>query len=162
MKLHWGVMAGVLVLLAGGGHLIAQEPHIAPGAPPDKPVGAATTERQKQIESAMAPYIAQARATYPDARGRFLAGLPPRHSFFVTVPLTDVTGRRETVFLAVDSLARDSVFGRIWNQIHVVQGYRLRDPYVTAEMDLLDWLITRPDGTEEGNFVGKFLDTYRP
>jgi hypothetical protein len=27
---------------------------------------------------------------------------------------------------------------------------------------LLDWLITRPDGTEEGNVVGKFIDTYRP
>lgn len=28
------------------------------------------------------------------------------------------------------------------------------------ETDMLDWPITRPDGTEEGNFVGKFLDTY--
>jgi hypothetical protein len=23
-------------------------------------------------------------------------------------------------------------------------------------------MISRPDGTEEGNVVGKFLDTYRP
>jgi hypothetical protein len=108
----------------------------------------------------MAPYIAKARATYPAARRRYLAGLPPRHSFFVTVHLSDAAGGRETVFLAVDSLARDSVFGRIWNQIHWVQGYRLRDPYATAEADVLDWLITNPDGSEEGNFVGKFIDTY--
>jgi hypothetical protein len=31
-----------------------------------------------------------------------------------------------------------------------------------SEAELLDWLITKPDGSEEGNVVGKFLDTYRP
>jgi hypothetical protein len=162
MKLHPALVAGLLLTLTPVWQLGAQEPHMAPSAPPDKPVGAATTAEQQRIEAAIAPYIAQARATYPEARDRFLAGLPPRHSFFVTVPLTDGAGRRETVFLAVDSLTRDSVYGRIWNQIHVVQGYRLGDRYSTAEAELLDWLITRPDGTEEGNFVGKFLDTYRP
>jgi hypothetical protein len=44
----------------------------------------------------------------------------------------------------------------------VVKGYRLRNRHAVPERDLLDWLITRPDGTEEGNVVGKFLDTYRP
>jgi hypothetical protein len=87
---------------------------------------------------------------------------PPRQSFFVTVELRDTAGRSEMVFLAVDSLARDSVFGRIWNQIHVVRGYRLRDRHAAPEAEVLDWLITRPDGSEEGNFVGKFLDTYQP
>jgi hypothetical protein len=80
----------------------------------------------------------------------------------VTVDLRDPAGHKEMVFLAVDSLVRDSIFGRIWNQIHLVQGYRLRDRHVVAERHLLDWLITKPDGSEEGNVVGKFLDTYRP
>jgi hypothetical protein len=66
------------------------------------------------------------------------------------------------VFLAVDSLARDSIFGRIWNQIGVVRGYRLRDRLAIREAALLDWLITKADGSEEGNVVGKFLDTYHP
>ena len=161
MRLHLRMAAHLLALVVAG-RLPAQEPHIAPGAPSDQPVGAADETQQQRIEAAIAPYIAQARATYPEARERFLAGLPPRHSFFVTIPLIDPAGRSETVFLAVDSIARDSVYGRIWNQIHVVQGYRLRDRYAMAESELLDWLITRPDGTEEGNFVGKFLDTYRP
>jgi hypothetical protein len=65
-------------------------------------------------------------------------------------------------FLAADSLARDSIFGRIWSQITVVRGYRLRDRHGVAEAELLDWLITKPDGSEEGNVVGKFLDTYQP
>jgi hypothetical protein len=44
----------------------------------------------------------------------------------------------------------------------VVRGYRLRDQHAVAEAELLDWLITKPDGSEEGNVVGKFVDTYRP
>lgn len=27
------------------------------------------------------------------------------------------------------------------------------------EKDIIDWLISKPDRSEEGNFVGKFLDT---
>ena len=154
--------SGLLFLLAAAWDLHAQEPHVAPNAPPDKPVRAASDADVERIEAAIAPYIAQARETYPAARDRFLLGLPPRHGFLVTARLTDEAGRRETVFLAVDSLARDSVYGRIWNQVNVVRGYRLRDSHAIAETELLDWLITRPDGSEEGNFVGNFLDTYRP
>jgi hypothetical protein len=44
----------------------------------------------------------------------------------------------------------------------VVRGYHVRDPYPLPEADLLDWLITKPYGSEKGNVVGKFLETYRP
>jgi len=43
-----------------------------------------------------------------------------------------------------------------------VTGYKHGDTYSFPEADLLDWTISKPDGTEEGNFVGKFLDTYQP
>ena len=116
----------------------------------------------RQLRLGALASVAQARATFPQAKARYLAGLPPQQSFFVTVQLWDELQHNEMVFLAVDSLARDSIFGRIWNQIHVVRGYQLRQPHVVAETALLDWLITKPDGSEEGNVVGKFLDTYRP
>ncbi|HEX7336082.1 MAG TPA: hypothetical protein VF252_02645 [Gemmatimonadales bacterium] len=118
-------------------------------------------EQRQRLEAALTPYVAQARATFPNAKARYLRGLPAGQSFFVTIKLRDQAGRSEMVFLAVDSLARD-IFGRIWNQIHVVHGYRLRDRHAVAEHEVLDWLITKPDGSEEGNVVGKFLDTYRP
>lgn len=57
--------------------------------------------------------------------------------------------------------ARASAYGRIWNEIQVVEGYRLRDRYVVAEAEIIDWMISRPNGTEEGNVVGKFLDTWQ-
>jgi hypothetical protein len=34
---------------------------------------------------------------------------------------------------------------------------------ITISEDKIDnWVIVRPDGTEEGNYVGKFLDHYKP
>jgi hypothetical protein len=33
-----------------------------------------------------------------------------------------------------------------------------RRGYSFQESELVDWLISRPDGSEEGNVVGKFLD----
>jgi hypothetical protein len=156
------LLCAITSLLMRATPLIGQEPHVSTQAPPDKPVSVTSDGQKRRLDAAVAPYVAQARATYPQAKQRYLAGLPAQQSFFVTVELRDAAGHSEITFLAVDSLARDSIFGRIWNQINVVRGYRLRDRYAVAEPELLDWLITKPDGSEEGNVVGKFLDTYRP
>jgi hypothetical protein len=156
------VLCAITSLLVRATALVGQEPYVSTQAPPDKPVSVANDEQKRRLDAAVAPYIAQARATYPQAKQRYLAGLPAQQSFFVTVELRDDAGNSEVAFLAVDSLARDSIFGRIWNQIHWVRGYRLRDRHAVAEAELLDWLITKPDGSEEGNVVGKFVDTYRP
>ena len=42
-----------------------------------------------------------------------------------------------------------------------MSGYRGGDAYSFPETDLIDWTISKPDGTEEGNFVGNFLDSYQ-
>ena len=155
------VLRTTAALAAFAARALAQDPAIAPNAPRDKPVGAESAA-VAHLDSAMQPYIAKARATYPAAKARYLAGLPAGQSFFLTTRVTDATGRWEQVFIAVDSIRGATVFGRIWSQVAIVQGYRLRQPYSFPESQLIDWLITKPDGTEEGNFVGKFLDTYRP
>ena len=58
----------------------------------------------ERLERAMQPYIDRARASYPAARGRFLAGLPRGYDFFVTVRLRDAQGRWEQVFVSVDRI----------------------------------------------------------
>jgi hypothetical protein len=140
---------------------LAQDPNVATNAPQDQPA-AWDTVAWKRAETAMAPYVAKARETWPAVRQRYIAGLPVRQSLFVTAHLRDDRGRREQTFIAVDSLARDSIFGRIWNEIHLVRGFQFKQPYGFAETELIDWLIAKPDGTEEGNIVGVFLDSYRP
>ena len=110
----------------------------------------------------MEPYVEQARATWPAAHDRFRAGLPPHHTLFVTTRLSDATGREEQVFIAVGSIANGTIGGTIASQIGLVQGYRYGQSYAFPESALVDWMVARPDGSEEGNVVGKFMDSYTP
>lgn len=135
----------------------AQSPVLAPNAPSDRP---ALQSSKQKFERAIAPYVAKAKAGYPGAKQRFLKGLPKGESFFLTILLNDTNGTEEQIFVAVKGIEGDQVSGRVWSKIMAVKGYRFGDPITFAESRMLDWLITKPDGTEEGNFVGKFLDTY--
>ena len=141
----------------------AQRPvEVAPNAPPDRPFSPRAQCQWEAAVRAMAPYVAQARASYPAARQRFLRGLPPHHTFFVTTRLHDVRGRVEQVFVVVDSIRDGRIVGRIWSPILRVVGYVMGQRYEFPEEELLDWMVARPDGTEEGNVVGNFLDRYEP
>ena len=133
---------------------------VAPNAPKDVPVDAKANEVQA-IEEAIKPYIQKARTTYPQARERFLKGLPPKHTFFVTTRLLDSTKRFEQVFIAVKEIKDGKISGLIWSDINLVTGYKRGDAYTFPESEIIDWTISKPDGTEEGNFVGNFLDTYQ-
>lgn len=135
---------------------------LPPNAPEDKPKSVSDTCLLDAMHQAMAPYIARARATYPAARERFRAGLPPGHTFFVTTRLHDAAGREEQVFVVVDSITSGMIAGRIASTINVVRGYRYGEPYTFPEAELVDWMVSRPDGSEEGNVVGNFLDSYTP
>ncbi len=131
-------------------------PRLSPNAPPDKPRAI-----DENLEKAIQPYIGKAKATYPQAKQRFLAKLPPKHIFFLTTKLTDVQGRYEQTFIAVTNIKDGVVTGRIANKVRVVEGYKFGDVYSFPETQLRDWTISKPDGTEEGNYVGKFLDTFQ-
>jgi uncharacterized protein YegJ (DUF2314 family) len=157
-----GLFALVFVFAASG---LSQEPGklspLAPNAPKDKPQ-TLKSEDEKKFDEAIKPYVEQARKTYPAAKARYLAGLPPKHLFSITTRLHDSEGRWEQVFIEVKEIKDGVIKGLIFNDIDVVSGYKLGDSYTFPESDLLDWTVSRPDGSEEGNVVGKFLDTYKP
>lgn len=134
---------------------------LSPNAPKDKPVTTSTQAEMDAMERAIAPYSEQDRRLYPDAKRRYLAGLPPGHQFFVVTKLHS-PGYQETVFVAVRSIEGDRITGRIASDIRNVTGYKAGDLYTFSESELVDWVITRPDGSEEGNLVGKFIDTWNP
>ena len=136
------------------------EIYVAPNAPKDKPVNAGA-DQTEQIEAAIKPYIEKAKTTYPQAKARFLSGLPPKHTFFVTTRLYDSSKHFEQVFIAVKEIKDGRISGVIASEIHLVSGYREGDAYSFPESELIDWTISKPDGTEEGNFVGNFLDSYQ-
>lgn len=148
----------VLITLLVSGPVLGQ---LAPNAPKDQPQAVGETQKNA-LEKAIAPYVAKAKETYPAARARYLAGLPKGETFFVTTRLHDASGHMEQVFIRVARIDAGKVSGRISSPLQLVTGYRPGQDYTFPESELIDWLIAKPDGTEEGNFVGKFLDTYRP
>lgn len=130
-------------------------------APKDKPTGGMTGERLAAYDKAIAPYIAKARASYPVAKKRFLAGLPVGYHFSVRVPLHD-GNKREDSFVAVEKISDGKITGQIQSTLDVVENYKTGQRITFPEADIDNWVIVRPDGSEEGNVVGKFLDTYHP
>src|SRR5437867_1746311 len=107
-------VAFVLALVAFPSAEAAQRPVVlSDNAPRDKPIGLAKCHADA-YERATAPLTKEARATFGDARQRFLAGLPPKWTMFVRARLRDSTGRYEDTFVVVDSISGSRIVGRIW------------------------------------------------
>jgi hypothetical protein len=139
---------------------LVPDPALADNAPTDAPV-AAPAGSVTAMGKMLAPCVTKARAAFPAAAQRFKAGLPEGESFFVVTVLHDSAGRFEQVFVVVDSIGKTEVYGRIWDQIAIVHGYQLRQPYAVPEAEIIDWMISKPDGSEEGNWSGKFIGAWQ-
>jgi uncharacterized protein YegJ (DUF2314 family) len=135
-------------------------------APPDKPVGG-KGDVAVAYDKAIQPYIAKARATYPGAKKRFLAGLPSGWTFAVSYRLLQKDDaskefRFEDVIVVVDRIKDGTIYGRIANKLNIVTNYRYDQAISFPESKVMNWLFVRPDGSEEGNILGNFLDHYKP
>jgi uncharacterized protein YegJ (DUF2314 family) len=137
---------------------IKNDAPLSKNAPIDKPHDV-TADQIKKLDSLIAPYVAQARATLPEAKSRFIKGLNKGESFFVTTRIFDKNGKMEQVFLRVTEYNKEQIKGTIAVELGIVKEYKKGQLISISEKDVLDWLISKPDGSEEGNFVGKFMDT---
>jgi len=123
--------------------------------PSDRPV----TTAHGQMDQLIAPYVAMSRKSFSDAKERFLEGLASGHTLYVTVRLMDDANHSlEQVFLIVTKINDQKITGEIASEIRLPHGHKQGDQFECAVNDIYDWTITAPDGSEEGNFVGKFLD----
>lgn len=139
---------------------VANHSQAQKNAPVDKPFKA-TGEQLAEYDKAIAPYVAKSRATYPKAKARFLAGLPAGYSFSVRVRLRDPNGQREDSFMAVKKINGNKITG-VLGAVDILHSYKQGQTITISENDIDNWVIVRPDGSEEGNYVGKFLDHYKP
>ena len=133
----------------------------AQNAPTDQPLPLKEAQIAA-VEKAVAPYVKTAKDTYPAARAKFLAGLPAGQTFYVVTRLTDPGGHWEQAFIRVQAIEGGSITGIISSHLQLIQNRSAGQSYTFDDSDLVDWVITKPDGSEEGNVVGKFLDTYKP
>lgn len=138
----------------------AQLSPVSENAPKDQPTrvnGGAIAA----LHRAVASYVAQAKASYPQAKARYLAGLPANQHFYVTTTLHGVPDLEESAFIEVTSIKDGMVTGLLATRMQLVRNYRAGQVISIPESSVEDWTITYPDGHEEGNVVGKFLDTYQ-
>ncbi len=109
---------------------------------------------------AVAPYTAKGRATYPAAKARFLKGLPTGSRFIVRKRLTQKPNKVEEVFVVVTAIQGNDVHG-VLDRVDILTNYHGGQRITFPESDIEDWLIQHPDGTQEGNVVGKFLNQHK-
>ena len=105
------------------------------------------------------PYVNTAKGTYPEAKLRWELGLSKGHRFFVTTDFHHSEDLVESIFVQVQRIDFQIIYGRIASEA-MGPGIRRGDPYEFNESEVSDWTIQHPDGTEEGNFIGKFYDLY--
>jgi len=107
----------------------------------------------------VAPYVSEARKTFPEARRQFVAARSPGATFLVIVLLRDGDGHFQMSFMSVEGVDAGTITGRISSEPSIVHGFHLNDGYRVAQTEILDWLVTMADGSEKGNFVGRFEST---
>ncbi len=73
--------------------------------------------------------------------------------------LHDEQGHFEQVFVLVTLIENGIIRGRLASDVQLVEGHQAGEWVRVPEGEILDWTIQKDDGQEEGNFVGKFLDS---
>ena len=101
----------------------------------------------------------EARGSFPAIRLRFLAGLPQGSALFVRTTIRD-GGVEESVFLAVDRIEDGQVLGTLSSDITRLASWNYGDPFGVSEDEIEDWVILNPDGSEEGNIIGKWIEAF--
>jgi uncharacterized protein YegJ (DUF2314 family) len=157
------LLAASLLLCAACAHRAPSGPASpSPASPPaDNPVQLQGDDDIQKLLTAIEPYVQKARATYPAVRERFLAGLPEGSALFVTAQLHDATGNMEQAFIQVETIHDGQIIGIIRNDINTVVAHHKGERYSFPEKELIDWTIVSADGSEEGNVVGTFLETWQ-
>jgi len=139
----------------------SNEAPLAENAPTDKPHNLKGADQLEKYDALIAPYVEKAQKTLPKAKKKYSKGLKDGQAFFLTTRIYDSFGNYEQIFVRVSSWEKENVSGTIANQLNAVEEFSFGQTITFPESDILDWLITNPDGSEEGNFVGKYLDTLR-
>lgn len=111
--------------------------------------------------AALAEPMQEALRTLPLARKKFLAGLPSGDQFLVTVRVaaTDTSFRQASA--RVMGWRDKKVQALLLPSVANPAGPAEPTPVSFPETAVIDWTLLRAGGREEGNYVGKHLETTR-
>ena len=133
--------------------------------PPPKPDTVATAfdtdkTRLAKLDSAMWPQIEEAKSTLKVVHKRWNKGLPKNSQLFVTVRLYNEKGEFEHVLGRVDKWVPNRLFVTIASVMAVSDKFKPGMSMAFEQTIVVDWKIVSADGSEEGNYVKKFLEEY--
>ena len=157
MKTHFvflTMFVGGLLAWAGAATAQTMEPVVL--TPATAPAGVRPALARNA--SALADPRREALRTLPQAKKRFLAGLPNGDQFLLSVRVA----------------ATDTSFRQVWARVMgwhgtTVQALLLPEiagsaeplPVSFPEAAVVDWTLLRASGREEGNYVGRYTDMAR-
>lgn len=158
-------IAGVGLPLNGSTGAALAVPH-APETPDtespiEKPMKTSNAEETSKLDKAMAPYVAKAREGLPAIKKRFGAGIPKDEVLMLTVRVYDPDKKYEQVFVTVQKWTDSEISGNIASDVMGLKTHKMGDEITFKPEDVLDWTVEKSDGSEEGNVVGNFLNTYK-
>lgn len=64
----------------------------------------------------------------------------------------------EQIFVKAQKINNNKIEGTIASKLNRFPNRKMGDPISVKNTEVLDWTITKPNGKEEGNLVGKFMD----
>jgi hypothetical protein len=166
-----GSSAILIALIATSGALFVSNfpgravPHApetpeATAQPLDSSVRTTSEAETSRLDKAIQPYVAKARAGLPGVKKRFETGLKDE-VLMLTVRVYDPNGKYEQVFATVKKWGDKEITGTIASDVMGIKSHKMGDEITFPEKDVLDWTIEKADGTEEGNVVGNFLNTFK-
>jgi hypothetical protein len=133
---------------------VAELPRLASNAPVDRVVEGQDPRKDSKLQA----LIDTARAELPTVRERYMKGLPPDAHLFVTTTLHSGS-QDEQLFVAVRDWSDPNTVEGLIATPPLTPGFHNGDVIKVKQADIVDWTISRADGSEEGNIVGKYLDT---
>ncbi|SNC76363.1 hypothetical protein SAMN06265337_3348 [Hymenobacter gelipurpurascens] len=101
--------------------------------------------------------LKEARRTFAQTRQRYSRGLPPGSQLYLTAQILNEAAVPEPVVVRVASWEAGRVVGHIV-RLHSDGTSVAAAPAEFEEAAVLDWALLRPNGSEEGNHLGKFLE----
>ncbi len=151
------LLAGVTLLAAGPAFAQAPPPVVLTAATAPAGVRPALA----RDESVLADPVREALRTLPQAKKKFLAGLPTGDQFLLSVRV--IAG--DTSFRQVSA----RVLGWHGSTVQALLLPGAADsagpgepvPVSFPEAAVVDWTLLRASGREEGNYVGRYADTAR-
>jgi hypothetical protein len=112
-------------------------------------------------ETALADPMREALRTLPQAKKKFLAGLPIGDQFLLSVRViaTDTSFRQASA--RVLGWHGNTVQALLLPETTTAATTAEPMPVTFSEAAVVDWTLLRASGREEGNYVGRYTDTAR-